>query len=165
MLAEGLARAKDEQGLSIRQIGKLMDYKTAVVLSHMSLGRVPIPIERAEEIADILKLDKVAFLQEVLHQRHPDIDWNLIFNSGEQSGYDNLAHELEAALGAPIKDLNREQRAVMREVAAERSPRKRWLSVHELYAVEALRVMFPHLQSDGIDPADLERVRTAATSK
>ena len=43
MLASGLQRASEERGLSIRQLGKLLKYKQAVVLSHMATGRVPIP--------------------------------------------------------------------------------------------------------------------------
>lgn len=139
MLAEGLARAKDEQGLSIRQIGKQMGYKTSVVLSHMALGRVPIPIDRVEELAGILKLDKRSFLQAVVRQRHPTVSWEILSESAHPIGTDNLAHELQAVLGTRLQDLNREQRSVMREVAAEHSPRRRWLSVHEIHAVEALR--------------------------
>lgn len=161
MLAEGLARAKDERGLSIRKIGQEMGYKTSVVLSHMATGRVPIPIDRTEELAEILNLDKKTFLQAVIRQRHPDVSWELLWDSGAATGSDNLAHELESALGAPLKDLNREQRAVMREVAAEHSPRKRWLSVHELYAVEVLRQLFPHVSTDGMNPEELESLRAA----
>ena len=159
MLAEGLARAKEEQGLSVRQIGKLMNYKTAVVLSHMATGRVAIPIDRAAELADILKMDKKSFISEVLRQRHPDLPWGLIMRSGQDLGADSLAHELEAVLGARLKDLNREQRAVMREVASENAPRKRWLTVHELHAVEVLREMRPSVSSDGLSAADLATLR------
>lgn len=162
MLAEGLARAKDERGLSIRQIGREMGYKTSVVLSHMATGRVPIPIDRSEELAERLRLDKKSFLQAVIRQRHPEVSWEILWDSRPATGSDSLAHELEAALGAPLKDLNREQRAVMREVAAEHSPRRRWLSVHELHAVEVLRRVFPHVSTDGIDPDELESLRALA---
>lgn len=165
MLAEGLARAKDEQGLSIRQIGQRMGYKTSVVLSHMALGRVPIPIDRTEELADILRLDKKAFLQAVVRQRHPEVAWELLADSGQSVGSDHLAQELQAALGARLKDLNREQRAVMREVAAEQSPRRRWLSVHELHAVEVLREMFPEMRSEGVSPADWNAILAASGKK
>lgn len=165
MLAEGLARAKDEQGLSIRQIGKRMGYKTSVVLSHMALGRVPIPIDRVEELADILKLDKKSFLQAVLRQRHPNVSWGILSEPGQVLGADNLAHELQAVLGAQLKDLNREQRAVMREVAAEHSPRRRWMTVHEMHAVQVLRELFPYMQTDGISPRDLDRIQALFEKK
>jgi len=165
MLAEGLARAKEEQGLSIRQIGKQMGYKTSVVLSHMALGRVPIPIDRTEELADIIRLDRKAFLQAVIKQRHPDVSWSLLSEPGSPLGSDNLAQELQAALGGRLTDLNREHRAVMREVAAERSPRRRWLSVHELHAVGVLRELFPHMGTEGIDPSELDRIKTLFEKK
>ena len=155
MLSEGLARAKDENGLSVRQIGKLMNYKTAVVLSHMATGRVPIPIDRAMQMADLLKLDSKSFLLAVLRQRHPEVDWGIVIGSGRSAA----AMELEAVLGARLKDLSQEQRAVMREVAAEPRPRRRWLSVHELHAVEVLREMRPSVSSNGLSAADTEVLR------
>lgn len=161
MLAEGLARAKEERGMSVRSIGKQMGYKTAVVLSHMATGRVPIPIDRGAELADILKLDEDAFLFAILQQRHPDIDWVRLFRRPSSSGDDGLAMELEAVLGARLRDLTQEQRAVMREVAGERFPRRRWLSVHELGIVTRLRERFPELTTDGLDQADLVRVMSA----
>lgn len=159
MLAEGLARAKDEQGLSIRQIGKQMGYKTSVVLSHMALGRVPIPIDRVEELAEILNLDKKLFLQTVVRQRHPNVSWELLSEPDPSTSTDNLAQELQVVLGARLQDLNREQRAVMREVAAEHFPRRRWLSVHEIHAVEALRELFPHMGTEGVASEDLDKIQ------
>lgn len=161
MLSEGLARAKDERGMSVRQVGKLMNYKTAVVLSHMATGRVPIPIDRATQIADILELDQESFLLAVLQQRHPDIEWVSLFRRSSSSGDHGLAMELEAVLGTKLKTLTQEQRAVMREVASERSPRRRWLSVHELGFVNRLRERFPQLTTDGLDQAEVERIMSA----
>lgn len=165
MLSEGLARAKDERGLSMRQIGKQMNYKTSVVLSHMASGRVPIPIDRTMEMAELLELDKRTFLLAVIRQRHPDIPWHLLSEADTSLGSDSLALELQAALGAPLEQLNREQRAVMREVAAEHAPRKRWLSVHELHAVEVLREAFPKMQKDGISSTEAEKIRVAGENR
>lgn len=165
MLAQGLARAKEERGWSIRQIGKLMGYKTSVVLSHMASGRVPIPIDRAEELADIIGLDKKDFLQSVLIQRHPRVSWGLLSGPYQTIRNDNLTLELEAALGSSLKDLSLEQRAVMREVAAEKSPRRRWLTVHELHAVEKLRKLFPSIRNEGISSADWSGVEALLTAE
>ncbi|RGP41530.1 hypothetical protein BPTFM16_01836 [Altererythrobacter insulae] len=159
MLSEALARAKQERGISIRQIGKQMGYKTAVVLSHMALGRAPVPIDRAEELADTLLMDKGNFLQAVVRQRHPDVAWHLLAEDGRSSASDGLAHELEAVLGCRLKDLSDEQRAIMREVAAEPRPRRRWLSVHELHAVEVLRAAVPSMQTEGVSSADLAGIQ------
>jgi transcriptional regulator with XRE-family HTH domain len=160
MLAEGLSRASQERGLSMRKVGALLGYKQAVVLSHMTTGRVPIPIDRAEDIARVLGIDPKAFLQAVVKQRHPDVSWSLLSNEDGQEG-DELTHELAVSLGMPLKELNQEQRAVMREVAADPRPRRRWLSVHELTAIEAFREVRPAVQSEGLSALDLSRIRDA----
>lgn len=139
MLAAGLERARDQHGLSIRQLAKDLGYKQAVVLSHMATGRTPIPLERAEQIAAALEMDPAKFLRAVLDQRHPEVTWGLITGGATAIRADNLATQLEIILNAPMSDLNADQRRVMREVAAERSPGRRWLSVHELPIVEAIR--------------------------
>lgn len=155
MLSEGLTRANEEQGLSIRQLGKQLGYKQAVVLSHMASGRVPIPIDRAEDFADALRLDKRAFLQAVIKQRHPTVSWDILASAGGSSVTDDLTHELEVIIGTSLKSLTKEQRGVMREVAADSSPRRRWLSVHELPVVEMLRKAVPAFQAEGLDRAEM----------
>ena len=40
MLSEGLRRASSERGLSVRQLGKKLNYKQAVDLSHWATGRL-----------------------------------------------------------------------------------------------------------------------------
>ena len=163
MLSAGLAKAKQEHGLSIRQIGKQLGYKAAVVLSHMANGRVPIPIDRAEELAEKLGIDKSMFLQAVLRQRHPEVSWHLLFESG-QAAPDTLVQELEAVLGCRLQDLSKEQRAVMREVAAEPHPQRRWLSVHELHAVEVLREAIPSIETEGASPTSLAAIHALSST-
>ena len=165
MLAEGLDRAKEARGLSLRQIGKQMNYKSSVVLSHMASGRVPIPIDRVAELAHILELDEKSFLQAVVRHRHPDAPWHLLSGSGSSPGSNNLAQELEAALGGRLTDLTGDQRAVMREVAAERLPRRRWLSVHELHAVEILRDLFPLMRAKGVPQEQLDALQALCAKK
>lgn len=139
MLLAGLERARDEMGLSVRQIAKTLGYKQAVVLSHMATGRAPIPIDRAEQIAEALEIDPGKFLRAVLNQRHPEVAWELITSGASATAADNLASQLEVILHAPLSDLTGEQRRVLREVAADRSPGRRWLSVHELPLMDAMR--------------------------
>lgn len=162
MLAWGLARASRERGLSLRKIGAMLDYKQAVVLSHMTTGRVPIPIDRAEEIAKVLKMDPAAFLQAVVKQRHPKVSWSLMGKAGD--GGDEITHQLAVSLGKPLTELNQEQRAVMREVAAEPRPRRRWLTVHELTGVEALREIRPAMASEGLSASDLAAIGKALST-
>lgn len=139
MLAEGLERAKENQGLSIRQIGRQLGYKQAVVLSHMASGRTPIPIDRAEDLAIMLELSVPKFLRAVVEQRHPAVDWNMLATAQAPSALNPFAAQLEVILGIPLDELNAEQRRVLREVASDRSPGRRWLSVHEMPLVESIR--------------------------
>lgn len=151
MLAAALKRASDEQAMSLRQLAKILNYKQAVVLSHMSLGRVPIPIDRVEDIAEALDLNKSAFLQAVLEQRHPDVDWSLLrrgLDGGSVS--EGLSEELEAILGAQLSTLNGSQRRVLREVVNEQRPDRRWLTVHELPAMELVRQWQPTVRENGL---------------
>ena len=49
MLAKALEDAARDRDLSQRQIARQLGYKGSVVLSHMALGRVPIPIDRVPD--------------------------------------------------------------------------------------------------------------------
>lgn len=158
-MAAALKRA-GERGLSLRQIAKLLDYKQAVVLSHMALGRVPIPLDRAEDIAGVLDLDKAQFLRMVAEQRHPDVTWGLLATTGVV--FDDaakLAGELEAIAGVPISKLSAEHRAVLREVAGSAHPRRRWLSEHEVPVVAALRDYRPEIRESGLEDRDMQNLQ------
>jgi transcriptional regulator with XRE-family HTH domain len=159
MLAEGLGRASQERGLSLRKLSARLGYKQAVVLSHMATGRVPIPIDRAEDIARELEIDPAAFLQAVVEQRHPEVTWSLL--GAEAQDTEDFSNELAVSLGKPLRDLSTEQRAVMREVAAEPNPRRRWVTVHELIAIEVLREARPTIGTEGLSPAEIAAVRAA----
>lgn len=156
MLAEGLRRASAERGLSVRQLGKKLNYKQAVVLSHWATGRVPIPIDRAVEVAREVGLPEREFLLAVLEQRHSEVDWNLI--TGFQ---DDLVEDLEAIAGKPLSTLPAEHQQVMKEVVAEVQPRRRWLTLSEVPVMEAIREQVPYVRSDGL-PRRLVETITAA---
>lgn len=155
MLSAALKRASDEEGLSLRQLAKILNYKQAVVLSHMSLGRVPIPIDRAEQIAEVLGLNKASFLRAVLEQRHPEVAWALLNNGDQQaSRAHSLADELEAIIGAPIASLSQSQRRVLREVANDPRPERRWATIQELPALELIRDWRPAFREMGLSDED-----------
>lgn len=144
MLSEALSRASRERGLSLRKIGPLLDYKQAVVLSHMATGRVPIPIDKAEEMAKVLEIEPREFLKAVVKQRHPNVTWSLLSDAQEtieESFYRGIA----AGLGQHKPELNAEQYAVMQEMAADPQPRRRWLSIEEAAAIDVLRSARPGL--------------------
>lgn len=164
LLAEGLANAASERGLSQRSIAKQLGYKQSVVLSHMALGRVPIPIERAVQFAEVLMLDERTFLMAVLNQRFPKVDWTLLSPLSVSRATDNLVQSLEAILDGPLDLLSDEQVHVMREVASDKNASNRWLSVHEVPAVSLLRSLRPRIWSDGLSSADRDAVRRALGS-
>ncbi|MFO6448234.1 hypothetical protein ACLBKU_13950 [Erythrobacter sp. NE805] len=138
MLSTALAIAARERGLSLRKIAPLVGYKQAVVLSHMATGRVPIPVEKAETFAKVLDMDAGQFLKAILKQRHPTVSWALL--NGDTTGKElSFEQGLAAGLGGHTSALNEEQLAVVKEVAADPSPRRRWLSAEEAAAVEIFR--------------------------
>lgn len=156
MLTNALRIAALEYGLSLRAAGKRLGYKQPVVLSHMATGRVPIPIDRAVDIAEVLHLKPRDFLGAVLRQRHPEIPWDEVLASDRPppGSAAELVWSIEAAAGKPVAELNAEQLRVMREVAAAPDAARRWLTVHEVPVIEMLRRVRPDLPTSGIDQAD-----------
>jgi hypothetical protein len=151
MLAAALMRASKERGLSLRKIGPKLGYKQAVVLSHMATGRVPIPIDKAEKLAQILEIDPARFLKAVLRQRHPDVNLSLLSDASD--AFENSSYqELAVRFGQMGNDLTEEQYAVMKEVAADRHPRRRWLSPEEAAAIEALRAAWLQKKAESEPP-------------
>lgn len=164
MLANALAQERRD-GRSLRKLAVVLGYKQAVVLSHMATGRAPIPINRAADLAEVLEMDRAAFIRAVLRQRHPDINWQDIMASPGVDDASDFVMNLEISAGGSLDDLTPDQAMVMREVAADRSAARRWLSVHEIGAIELLRELLPNLARQGLTAADREAVRTALSRK
>src|SRR5689334_14158863 len=80
VMLESAMKAAQATGRSQRQVAAELGYKTSVVLSHMTVGRVPIPVDRAKDMATTLGMDPDTFLLAVLEQRHPEIDFKSLFN-------------------------------------------------------------------------------------
>lgn len=150
MLAEALEKISEDKGWSQRQIAKMMNYKTSVVLSHMALGRVPIPIDRALDFARLLNMDPAKFLLAVLEQRHPDIDFLRILgrtaktkSTGKGGRESFVLEELEALAGKPLDELDNDQINVLREAVADKNSPRRWLELQELPTMELIRRRHP----------------------
>ena len=159
LLAQGLQLAMARKGASLRKLGKALGYKQAVVLSHMASGRVPIPIDRAPVLADALEIDPRVFLAAVVEQRHPEVDWSLMKSgSGEQATF-TLATELTG--GRSVDELTPGQRRVIREAAADAMAQSRWLTPHEVPAVNLLRELRPGIVEHGLGKGDREALRAA----
>jgi hypothetical protein len=155
MLAAGIERVANGTGATQRDIAKQLNYKTSVVLSHMALGRVPIPIDRVPDIARVLALNPSAFLLATLKQRHPDIDFDALLGV-QMPSESALAAELEAIAGAALDELPSETRQILREVVGSRQPERRWLAHTELPIVELLRSRFPEIGPKGLSRSQRE---------
>lgn len=153
LLSAALRRKGEEEGVSVRTIGKALGYKQAVVLSHMANGRVPIPVNRAPEFAREVGLPEREFLLAVLYQRHKDVDWSLITSKS-----DEFVDELEALGGLPLSTISTEHRRVLREVVADPKPQRRWLTLAELPLLEAIREGAPQIRSEGLPRRLIEKL-------
>lgn len=156
MLAAGLRSAAQEHDLSLREIGRRLGYRQPVVLSHMANGRVPIPIDRAAEIARQVGISPDRFLEVVLRQHHPEVEWGLI--TGKP---DLLLSDLQEAVGKPLNELSAGHRRVLKEVVQDSKPDERWLSIPEIAAVKYLRQLFPKMSESGLSEGDRETLRLA----
>src|SRR3546814_12252341 len=105
MLATALKRAWNEKRLSQRTLAKQLGYRSSVVLSHMASGRVPIPIERVDDYAQLLEIDEGEFLLAVLEQRYQHLDFRNMGAKNEQQSEDGLLEELELNAGQPLSSL------------------------------------------------------------
>lgn len=156
MLAEGLKVAQRERGLNQRQVALSLGYRTSVVISHMALGRAPIPVERAPEIARELRLDQRSFVMAVLQQRHPEIMPYVSSASAEDTAHSSRGHDdrvvqdLETIAGQKLRDVPLAQMKVVKEALSDRDPRRRWLSVTEIPFVDLLRSVRPDLADHGL---------------
>lgn len=154
MMLAGAIADRAREGISLRELGRRLEYKQPVVLSHMATGRVPIPIDRAVEIAQTVGLSPSTFLMSVLEQRHPGVDWSLIIDP--ESGFSG---ELQTIAGRPLDELSAKAKAVLREAVIDPNPTRRWLTTAELPAVELLRQLRPSIQNKGLSAEDRQELR------
>jgi hypothetical protein len=160
MLKAGLERAANERGLSTRAAARELGYKATVVISHMATGRVPIPLDRAVEIAEVVGIDSRKFFIAVLEQRHPGSTQFLRLSGQGASSSDHFATELELLAGSPLDKLAEEHKRVLREVVADKAPKRRWLSLAELPTVMRLRELRPDFAERGLPKEDLAGIET-----
>lgn len=162
--AQALSAAIDaisrKDGVSLRSLAGRLGYKSAVVVSHMRTGRLPIPVDRAVEIARAVGIEPARFLMLVLEQRYPSIDFTKALATGraEDAATDvtpatsRLVTELEQHAGRPLDKLPAATIAVLREVVSDPRPRRRWLGVSEASVTDIVRSTRPDLARDGVSP-------------
>lgn len=79
MLTSAFGRLASDHGISQRRLAAHLGYANSVPLSHMASGRVPVPIDRALDLAEATGMCPKEFLLAVLDQRHPEIPFKSIF--------------------------------------------------------------------------------------
>jgi hypothetical protein len=150
-ILRGAIAAQKAQGTSLRSLAKKVGV-SAAVLSHMGNGRIGVPLDRATAIANAVELDERSFLAAAVAQRAPGAYQLLAGPSGHSF---DLAAEIRMIAGKDPDDLTEEQKAVIREVVADLSPRRRWLSIAELPAVTLLRKARPELATHGLAGSEM----------
>lgn len=172
MLSKAIDEMAERNEGSLRQCAGRLGYKSAVVLSHMRTGRLPIPVDRASEIAKITRMDEAEFLLAVLEQRFPNIDFVRLITKGDTPDTSSLnisdvrlMGDLEAAAGKPISSLSNEHIGVLREVVVDSHPRARWLSLSEATVVDFIRRDLPEIARDGLTSEDAEKIKKAVIGK
>lgn len=158
MLREALISAKLARNLSARQASIQLGYKQPVVLSHMANGRVPIPLERAIDIAAILEIPADSFLLAALEQREPRTQSFMRLGASANSSHDPFLSELHTLAGSDLSSLPSEHKQVLREVVTDRFPKRRWLTLAELPAVEAIRKAVPQFSTCGLPKSELDGI-------
>jgi hypothetical protein len=156
VILENAMKLAQAKGRSQRDVAASLGYKTSVVLSHMTVGRVPIPVDRAVHIAKELGMPADAFLLAVLEQRFPEVDFNKLFKVTYSSG--RAVARLEAVAGCSLEDLPSETRAILEEVVAARNPRRRWLAPAELATMELIRSLRPDSALNGLSDEDRQAI-------
>jgi hypothetical protein len=161
MLSAGIRHANDARSRSLRSLAAELGYKQATVLSHMSKGRVPVPLDRAAKIAEVVGLPAAEFFRAVVAQRAPDA-LRLLSSATDGLEHEEGAHSLVAQLkelsGAPLEQLNEEQKRILREVVLDQHPAKRWLSPSEITVMALLRELRPKIVQNGLTRSELVEI-------
>ena len=163
LLSAALEKASEERKLTQREVARSLGYKSVVVVSHMASGRAPIPIDRADDLARVLRLDRGAFLLAVLDQRFPHIDFKGVLSKSlklkpsqvsDRKG-SMVANELADLAGSELDDLPNDVLNVLRSVVTDRNAARRWITPSEVPLIEHLRKHKP----EGLSPAELSKVK------
>jgi len=162
MLHEAFEKINEEKGMSQRQIAPLLGYKSSVTLSHMAIGRVPIPIDRAVDFARFLGMDPGEFLIAVLEQRYPELNVRRVLGALSKHGKATvsktpvsvLVAELESIAGQSLDGLPVQTINVLREAVSDKNAPRRWMNMGEVPIIENLRRAKPH----GLTPADVKKL-------
>lgn len=145
MLRNALDRYVSAPGKSLRKLGAKLGYKQAAILSHMASGRVPIPLDRADELARALDINPREFVENVLIQRHP-------------GAYHALQLSSSLTSTPPFLPRLEEHGEIIMQVLQDIRPAQRWLSEKELLTIMAIREARPNFKSEGLSTDELQQI-------
>jgi hypothetical protein len=165
MLADAIRR-KQAAGFSLRRLAPTLGYKQSTVLSHMANGRIPVPMARAKQIASVMGIPQSEFMIAVMEQREPAASTMLMAGPIDLArSPQSFADELEEIAGRRLDDLTAEQKDVMRKVAVDPSPARRWLAEAEIPAIQLLRRLRPGEPHASLTRTDLLLIADALNGK
>ncbi|WP_225008995.1 hypothetical protein [Novosphingobium percolationis] len=145
MLNAAIRRHTDQHPGGLRALASALGIKQATVLSHMSNGRMAIPLERAPQLAEMLKMNAVEFTRAVLEQREPMV-WALLTHSAEEDLPSEVRRICDAAASAP--DLSTERVNFVLEVLRGGKPIPRRVNDHEAALLDLIQRHEPLGMSD-----------------
>ncbi|AMU95079.1 hypothetical protein AOA14_10730 [Sphingopyxis terrae subsp. terrae NBRC 15098] len=151
MLSTALSELKTSSGANLAKTADAIGISVAA-LSHMATGRGPIPVDRAPMLANHLKMDTAAFVAAVLRQRHP-LAMEIIASRGAAQEA-SAEVTCETLIGLAPSKLTAEQIKIIREVARDIRPQERWLGLHEVAVMNAIR----RLRPEGVSAEDVEAI-------
>jgi transcriptional regulator with XRE-family HTH domain len=138
LVATAVRRLQHDEGLSQRELANKLGYKTSVVLSHICIGRVPVPLDKFADFAEVLGLEPRTLLLAILEQRFPEIDFRELLNISLADA-SALKAQIEAVAGSTLDEMDVDTKHLLLEVVGTARPRARWMALTEMYIIDSAR--------------------------
>ncbi len=140
LLRTALATYTAQHKGGLRALSVELGMRPPTVLSHMANGRMPIPLERAGQIADALHLDRLTFCLAVLAQRAPSIATifhaELGLSQADAPIAPTVKETIRRALQSPPSDGLIE---LLRRALQTPAPLEHWVDGEEFELLRAIR--------------------------
>lgn len=142
ILTEALHRYTGAHPGGLRALAARLGIKQATVLSHMATGRIGIPLDRAEELAQLLDINQQMFCAAVLEQRAPSI-FRILVEEGPSASPSDAARNADLRRALVSAELSPEQEATIRAILSGGPGCVRWLSENEAALLTTIRECRP----------------------
>ncbi|WP_298165292.1 hypothetical protein [Novosphingobium sp.] len=156
MLREALTTYTASHKGGLRALSAKLEMRPATVFSHMSNGRMAIPLDRADQLASVLGIDRAAFCLAVLEQRAPSAYYAIDEVTGLGSVGANIPASMRAVLqvlpAGSVKD--DELVELIRRAATSAHPLKHWIEGEEFELIADVR----RLSGGRLNAADRRRI-------